>query len=272
MIYQILTPSKLLRPFIQFYWIFESDSKVNICSNSQRIIPNGLIEVMFHYGDRLNEKRDNKLQKQPQVIISGQQTGFYDIIQTGKTAFVAVLFKPHAAKLFFDIPLNKLANQNLDIDHVSKNNAGFIPEQLVAANSQQHKIQIIEHFLFQCLNDKYLYNFDRLTHSIDIIHRNKGLVRVKDLAGDACLSEKQYYRIFLDYVGVSPKQFLKIIRLQNTFYQIQINSTKNLTDLAYLCGYFDQAHFIHDFKSLTGYTPKKCIETGEIYSDYFANG
>jgi AraC-like DNA-binding protein len=270
MIYKIYKPCIELKPYIHFYWIMEFDSKTSDCSNYQRIIPNGFIEIMFNYSDKLNILKNNKIDNQPKTAISGQKTDFFDIIQTGQTGFVAILFKPHSTRLFFDLPMQELTNQSIDIENLIKHEAENIIEQIGLTDCHNKKISIIEKFLIRRFNDKYLYNFKRITKSINFIDNYKGIVKVSDLANSACLSEKQFYRIFLEFVGVSPKQFLKIVRLQSAFYQIQTNITKNLTELAYNCGYFDQAHFINDFKILTGLTPKKCFEGNEIYSDYFS--
>ena len=124
--------------------------------------------------------------------------------------------------------------------------------------------------LIKRLKDIHLFNFNRISDSISLVNKNRGIVKVADLANATCLSDKQYYRIFKEFVGVTPKQFLRTVRLQWAFYNIQTRKSSNLTDLAYNCGYFDQAHFNSDFKLLTGYTPKKCFENTQIYSDYFA--
>lgn len=99
---------------------------------------------------------------------------------------------------------------------------------------------------------------------------NFGNVRISELAAANCLSEKQFQRIFLEDVGLLPKQFMRIVRLQYAFYQVQHGQASTLTDLAFCCGYYDQAHFINDCKMLTGYSPKHCFEDkNQVFSDYF---
>lgn len=75
------------------------------------------------------------------------------------------------------------------------------------------------------------------------------------MAHEVCLGIKQFERTFSKYVGVNPKKFASIIRFQNVL-QIKSKNNKSMTQLAYNNGYYDQSHFIHDFKSLTGLTPK----------------
>ena len=270
MIYQIYKPTEKLRQYIHFYWIMEFENTPKFGMDCQRVIPNGFVEIMFHYGDKLKTVKNDVVDNQPLTVISGQKTDFFDILQTGKTGFVAVLLKPHAAKMFFDVPIQELTNKSIDIESLIKREANNILEQIAEKKLNSQKIEIIENFLLKKLNNKHLLNFKRISESVNLITNNCGLVKVSDLANSACWSEKQFYRVFLDFVGISPKQFLKIVRLQNALYQIQNNFAHNLTDLAYICGYFDQAHFVNDFKALTGFTPKKCMEQNDIFSDYFA--
>lgn len=89
------------------------------------------------------------------------------------------------------------------------------------------------------------------------------------MAGKACLSDKQFYRVFSEQVGISPKQFLRTIRLQQIFYLVQCNPQIELSELVYLCGYYDQAHFINDFKLQTGMSPANCFAKCNTSSDYF---
>lgn len=267
MIVKTFEPSINLKPFIQFYWIFELDSRSVV--EPHRIVPTGCVELMFQYGDGLLKMKNNKISAQPKSIITGQLTNFYDVIQTGKTAFLSILFKPHAAKMFFNLPINELANQNIDISLIFKSENKHIPERLALVKSHEEKIIIIEDFLVGHLSEAQLYNFNRISKSIDLINTNFGDVRVSQLSDIACLSEKQFCRIFNYYVGLQPKNFIKIVRLQASFYYMQKFKPKSTIELAYLCGYYDQAHFIKDFKNLTGYTPHTYFKNEGIVSDYF---
>jgi transcriptional regulator GlxA family with amidase domain len=108
-----------------------------------------------------------------------------------------------------------------------------------------------------------------MRRSVDLINRTKGNITVDCLASEACLSRRQFERIFLAYIGISPKQFLKIVRFQNAIFINHNSNAKSLTDLALKAGYYDQSHFINEMKELTGYTPKKLFYEEEIISDLF---
>jgi AraC-like DNA-binding protein len=269
MFYSVYKPTEALRSFISFYWILEMDSSLAL-SAKQRIIPNGCVELIFHFGDRLNTLFPNqKPEQQPQSLISGQSTRYYDVEQSGKTGMLSILFKPHGARMFFDLPISEITNQNVDLTLLGRQFAPELTEKITLASDHETRISIIEAYLISKLRDQHLYNSQRLARTIEIINHQKGLVSVSDLASVACLSQKQYNRIFYDYVGLHPKEFLKIVRLQYVFHHRSHFQNESFTELAYACGYYDQAHFVNDFKSLTGLTPKQCFAECNSESDYF---
>jgi AraC-like DNA-binding protein len=91
--------------------------------------------------------------------------------------------------------------------------------------------------------------------------QQKGVVEVADLADYANLSTRTLQRRFEEVVGYSPKVFARVVRFDYIKDELMFNPALNLTDLAYRFGYFDQAHFIQDFKQLTGKTPSVFAES-----------
>lgn len=267
---QIYAPSEQLKPYIRFYWVLEHDCDSRHHLVPHRIIPNGLSELMIHYGDLLYKTKDVKREEMPRIALSGQLTEYYDLCQTGKTAFVSVLFHPHALKLFFDIPQHELSDHNLDVALLmNRQDYTQLLETIALAADQKERIHLLDTWLIQRLHDRYLYNCLRIGKTIQGASRLGGMITVASLASEACLSEKQYVRVFRECLGVSPKKFLKIIRLQYACQQIQSRRVQSMTELAYACGYYDQAHLINDFKQMTGNTPKTYFQDQELVSDYY---
>lgn len=138
-----------------------------------------------------------------------------------------------------------------------------------STNDFNTNVKIIESYLLQMLNiNSKSYNFNRMSHIINIIRSDMGNVNIPELASEVCLSRKQFERIFMEYIGISTKQYLKTIRLQASIFSKSKNTNISLTDLAYKHGYYDQSHFINDFKTMTGLTPKHFFEEKPI-SDFF---
>ena len=125
---------------------------------------------------------------------------------------------------------------------------------MLAGNNPQ-RVAIISSFLERKLlaNNKSQPAF--CSAISDIIHSG-GSVSVNELAKRSFLSIRQFERNFKTFSGFTPKLYSRIIRFQTATQQYG-NSQKSLTDIAYDCGYYDQSHFIHDFKQFSGYHPKQ---------------
>ena len=91
------------------------------------------------------------------------------------------------------------------------------------------------------------------------------------LADTACLSTKQFSRIFVEYVGTSPKDFIRIIRVQRALFTMQRNPQMSFAQVAYSCGFSDQSHMIKEFKLFSGYTPQEYLAVCDPFSDYFSH-
>lgn len=129
-------------------------------------------------------------------------------------------------------------------------------------------VTLIENFLLSRVILGGNYNISRLSavvrHISNSVHTD-----IKGLADVACLSEKQFCRIFSENIGTTPKEFLRIIRLQRTLSILQHNPKIGFAQLSYECGYTDQSHMIKEFKLFSGYTPKEYLKPYEPVSDYF---
>ncbi len=235
----------------------------------QRIVPSGLLELIFYLRDKPVPTDRNKSIDE-NTLITGQLNEFYDIRITGNISLFSIIFLPHGLSVFLDIPLQELYNQNVPLQFIFKNSVSELESKLFEAKSFKERISIIENHFFKLLKKRKLkYNFERINNSICRINQSKGLVNIDDLAREACFSRKQFERIFSQLIGTSPKQFLKIVRFQNAIDKKARDKGINLTNLTYQCGYYDQAHMINDFQKLSGMTPKQYFKDCEPYSDYF---
>lgn len=268
MIYNISKPSLQLSKFIKNYWTLEnciSDGKQHV----QRIVPSGLPELIFYFGDKpVSENRKKSINECS--LITGQLNEFYDIKISGNISLFSIIFKPHGLSFFLDIPFQELYNQNVPFELVFKNDINEIETRLYESRSFTERIAVIESYLLNILKNRVLKrNFERISNSILIIDQSKGLVDIDYLASEACCSRKQFERIFSYLIGTSPRQFLRIIRFQNAIDIKAKDKSISLTNLTYQCGYYDQAHMINDFQKLSGMTPKQYFNDCEPYSDYF---
>lgn len=96
-------------------------------------------------------------------------------------------------------------------------------------------------------------------------------ISVTELASIACLSKKQFERLFSSFVGINPKEYTRIVRFQKALEQMQhqVGKEINQAQIAYTSGYADQSHFIREFKKFSGYTPMSLLKVSNPYSDLF---
>jgi AraC-like DNA-binding protein len=266
--YNTSQPSGLLSDFVKQYWAMDAVHH-NGNEHIQRIVPNGLQDLTFYIGDR-PVPLDNDRSYSENTLISGQLKDYYDIKVHGSFTLFSVIFQPYGLSAFFDIPVTEFFNLNVPLRYILKGVIDELETSLYEAKSFEERIIVIERFLFRRLKgSKQKFNFDRLKSSIGLINKHKGIVSVDFLASEACLSRKQYERIFCSIIGTSPKQFLKIVRFQSALHQKAVSPGLNLTELTYSSGYYDQSHMTNEFHKLTGMSPSQYFSDCDPYSDYF---
>lgn len=269
--YEYIYPSKILQPFIKYYWTLENNKKsYNI--GPQRIFPTGFIEVIFYYGDPYFKiSKNNFKELQPKSQINGHTTGYYDVLPAGRIGLLSAVLHPNAARLFFDLPITELTNQSVNITDLKGDEINALEEKLQSATNNKERVRTVEKYFFKQLIEKKLYDFKKINNCINKINLKKGIISIQELANESFLSQKQFNRKFSEFVGLNPKQFLRIIRFQHAIFSYQNDSSVNFTELAYACGYYDQPHFIHEFKAFTGFTPTELFKSCQPYSDYFTH-
>ena len=174
---------------------------------------------------------------------------------SGNTGMILVIFKPHGLRAFFNFPVSELLNENISFSDLIKDKAGELEDKLLNSRNNKQRIAYLEKYL----SDRLVFNrdFDRIDYAIKLIDRHKGLIKTSRLSEEVCLGIKQFERIFTMYVGLNPKKFSGITRFQNVIQMKNKSKNSNMYQLAFGNGYYDQSHFIHDFKSLTGLTPRE---------------
>lgn len=261
-------PSASLSPYVKSYWMIE-----NILSQGrehiQRIVPTGLLELSFHLGDKPKSSDTSKTIAEHSVI-TGHINQCFDITITGRLSLFSIYFYPHGLALFLDVPVKELNNQTIPLKYLVRKDVNELEEQLASTLSFHGRIKRVERFLHRRLMQNTKKSPDsRINSSIQRINHMKGMVDIHDLASEACLTRRQFERIFREDVGTSPKQFLKIVRFQHALQIHAANKKKSLTELAFDCGYYDQSHMIGDFVQMSGKSPKEYFGEGAVYSDYF---
>ena len=252
--YQTFEPSKELDSFVKCYWTLESPEEEN--PQRQRIVPDACIEMIFHYGDLYKQYTANGNSIiQPRCFVIGQLTQPLEIKPTGETGIFSVRFHPEGFMPFATIPIKEMDDKAISLEQLFRKDGAEIEKNILDAESTTERIRLVEVFLLQRLADTN--TIDRIVQStVETILTANGQVSVEELSKQINISRRQLERKFSSAIGLSPKQLSKTIRLQATLKILLNKQFTSLTSLAYEGEYYDQAHFIRDFKEFTGLTPK----------------
>lgn len=242
-------PCDLLKPFVKALVIQEITG-----TSEYKVLPDTGLVIGFQYKGRLSRIQNNA---ETPLSISGV-SGLADHSKIFKNApnigTVLVFFKEAGATPFFRQPLHELFRESVSLDNfMLRSELLCIEEQLAGAKSDTQRIAAVEHFLIGRMThaqpDKLV--LAALTH----IHKSKGNIRIKELAEQLCISQSPLEKRFRQAVGTSPKKFATIVRLKHVIQQA--GNATSLTELGFEAGFYDQAHFIREFKTFTGDTPEK---------------
>lgn len=257
--YQTYKPHKDLESIVKFYWTLEVpfDPK----HKKQKIIPDGCVEMTFNFGDKIRRyTSENDFILQPNTMVMGQRAKSFDILPTGNVDTFAICFYPIGFANFVTMPLENLVDQETPISELFGQVAAYeLEQQMIKTINTQQRIEIIEIFLLKILNETNTIS-NIVKSTVDALLKTNGAKPINVLLKDDISKRRQLERHFKKQIGISPKQLGKAIRLQTTLNLLLNKKSETLTDIAYESEYFDQNHFIKDFKDLVGVTPKEFLE------------
>ncbi|MBP6795134.1 MAG: helix-turn-helix transcriptional regulator [Saprospiraceae bacterium] len=251
--------SEDLAQYVKCYWTLElADTEPKL---KQNIMPDGCMEMIFHYGDLYKQYVDQtESVLQPRSFVFGQITRPLEIEPTGRIGVFAVRFQPDGFMPFAPMNVEEMNDKATPLEVLFGQDGINIERAVLGVSEITQRVQIIEEFLMKKLVSDEVRN-RIVKSSVDLLLVSKGQLSVSELSGQLQISPRYLEKKFSSAIGISPKQLTKIIRLQAALKMMQQKQYATLTALAYESGYYDQAHFIKDFKEFAGTSPK------EFYKD-----
>lgn len=264
---KIFEAAEDLKAFVMCYWTLDFPREATPQINT--IVPDGTMKLIFHYGDLYwHHPVDGDRFLQPRCFLIGQLTRPYVVEPEGDTGTFVVRFHPNGFLPFSTIPIKEMENKAVSLNTLYGEEGDKLEEQIMEVASTAQRIEIIEKFLLKRLADTKTID-EIITSTVDTILETKGQISVTELSQKNHIHRRQLVRKFSKIIGLSPKQLSKTIRIQATLKTLLNRDKPKLTDLAYENEYYDQSHFIKDFKEFTGLSPKEFYGEGLSMSMLF---
>ncbi|HEY9048895.1 MAG TPA: helix-turn-helix domain-containing protein [Ohtaekwangia sp.] len=247
--FQSYIPCDMLKPYIRELIIQEKDAE-----DIYKVLPGTGLVIGFQYKGKMSYLNNGEEVALSRSGITGILDKFRIFKNTADIGTVLVIFKEGGAAPFFREPLHELFRESLSLDHfMYRSELLALEERLCEARNDRARIQVVEQFLITKMVPAQTDNL--VLTALTLIYKNKGNIRIQELAKQLHTSQGPLEKKFRKVIGTSPKKFASIVRFKNALQQYTQHTS--LTALGYEAGFYDQAHFIKEFKNFTGDTPEK---------------
>ena len=247
MTFQRFLPCDRLKPYVDFFAIQET-----VEQGDYKVLPGTGLVLGFQFKGKLSWVQDSKIIPLAPSGISGLSNRFRIFSNSQGIGTILVFFKEAGAAHFFKQPLHELFGESISLENfLLRSELLVIEEQLCDAGTDLKRIDVIEKFLLSQLRS--LTPDKLVVTALALIHQRKGNIKISQLASDLHISQSPLEKRFRQVVGTSPKKFALIVRMKHLLNAF--TEGHSLTVLGYDAGFYDQPHFIKEFRAFTGETP-----------------
>ncbi len=261
-------PSFPLSVYIEAFCLYEGDTPL---STKERCLPTGSVAVVINLGHDAfrvaGPEHADQFQSFHGGVLNGASSQYSVIDPTTLVTTMSICFKPAGARLFLPMPASEVTNQVVELFTLWGTAAFNLREQLQAAQTRSEMVCILEHFFLT------LVAWERTPHpaipfALALFQDGKGRRSISEVTAQLGISPKRFIHLFEEAVGLTPKVFCRLLRFQEALSLIEGGQRPPWADLALDCGYFDQAHFIHDFQEFSGFTPQVYLAQRSPYRNH----
>jgi AraC-like DNA-binding protein len=256
MLYVTHLPKPPLNQFVELFWFY--DGFPARAHKKERLMPDGSVELVINLNENETRIYDRKNLDQchrlPGTVLCGPHSSFFVIDTAEQDSVMGIHFKPGGAFPFFKLPADELQNLHVSLEDLWGTEAELLRERLLEAPSPEIKFQVLEKCLI-AQTAKPMERHRAVHHALALfrnIHTAPAMADVSDQIG---ISSRRLIQLFSNEVGLTPKLFCRVRRFQQVLQTLRNGTEFDWSEIAADCGYYDQAHFIHDFKAFSGINP-----------------
>ena len=241
-------PTDQLKPYIKYFVVSE-----NKLENEYKVFPSSGLVIGFQYKGQLSFIKNNTENNLTSAGITGITDGCKIFKNSASIGTILIYFTEIGFTHFASNPANELFNLSLSLDDIfNRNDVAEVEEKLATVTTDKHRIKVVEQFFISQLKD--IQTDKLILEAVKLIYQTNGTIRIKELNEKLSISQSPFEKRFRKVVGTTAKKFASIVRFNAVLNNL--NETKTLTEICYENNFFDQAHFIKDFKQFTGDTPE----------------
>jgi AraC-like DNA-binding protein len=267
-------PSPPLSHFISLMW-FGDDYVVPHAL--ERVLPTGEMALIINLWENrtrvYNADDPRKFNTFEGSIVVGAYSAFTVIDTDEQRATAGVAFRPGGAFPFLGLPAGELQDANASLSDLwGRQAASDLRDQLLAAKSPAAKFKILEQTFLSRINAPLEPTHPAVSFAVQSFC-NRPQRAVSAVTEQIGLSDRRFIQLFSQHVGLTPKLFCRVQRFQQVLRNIAsfaANSVVDWPQIALNCGYFDQAHFIHDFRAFSGINPTTYVANKTQFQNHVA--
>ena len=271
---QHINPHPLLKGYIEKMWVFESSGRVPT-DDMKLVVPNGLIKLVIPFRNGLSGKMEDgwfHLSKEHSITLIGiaDIPAIVESEKDCKAGTIGVEFSPQGAYRFFHFRQSEIKNQIHPLTDILGNIAKQLEAEITNTESINGKVLLLQQFLHKLFLRHEADNiFDYCVQKIKL---TKGKINVSDLEKETGYGSRWLHMKFIDKVGISPKNLSSIMRFQQYYQTLATNQEMVFMKKDFYNYYYDQSHFIKEFKRFTGLSPVRFQNTNNDFRKIFYRG
>ncbi len=267
MIHKLHYPQPPLSQFVENMWLvqgFVADY------TREKILPDGAIELIIDLDSRPKTIFEDETSENFRTVtkgwISGERTRYIIIAADTNQSMVGIRFRPGGAYPFFRFPISELSESVTELDLIWGKLVDEIREQLMCI-SPEERLPHLESFLL-CQARRSLEANRLITFAVHQLQHSPQFLAIRDLATTIGITQKHLISQFEKVVGLRPKSFARVCKFQKVVNLIEEQKEVEWATVAADCGYYDQAHFIHEFQTFSGLNPTAYLKQRGDYVNY----
>jgi AraC-like DNA-binding protein len=264
-------PGPPLAGLVEMIWYY--DDCPPAAHAYDRILPNGAMGLVINLAEdetRVYDERDLATPiRNAGGVVCGAFSRYFVIDTTEQRSVMGVSFHPGGAIAFLGLPADALRDQHVALEDVLGIRARHLRERVLTARTPEARIAIVEQELIALLA-RARARHPAIGYALRQMMMTSGTTRIDAVRQETGYSAKRFIELFRAEVGLSPKRWSRLRRFQSALRQYTAGVDVSWSRVALDCGYYDQAHFVNDFRAFSGVTPSRYAPSVPGYVNHVA--